>query len=112
MGQSIKAQEVYETLLHQATNESDKATIYYQLGRIKRNQGEYQEALSYYEKALAIRQQSLPSEHPDLGGSYNNIGLVYHNIGDYPKALSYYEKSLAIRLQSLPSNHPDLGASY
>ncbi|CAF0720604.1 unnamed protein product [Adineta steineri] len=112
MGQFTKAQEVFEVLLHQTTNESDKAPIYYQLGWIKHNQGEYQEALSSHEKALIIRQRLLPSNHPDLGDSYNKIGIVYDRMGDYPKALSYYEKALAIRQQSLPSNHPDLGASY
>ncbi|CAF0960380.1 unnamed protein product [Adineta steineri] len=112
MGQSNKAQEVYEVLLHQTTNESGKAPFHHQLGRIKRNQGEYQEALFYYEKALTIRQQLLPPNHPDLGMSYNNIGSVYDSMGDYPKALSYYERALEIRQQSLPYNHPDLGASY
>jgi hypothetical protein len=37
---------------------------------------EYSKALSSHEKALEIRQQSLPSNHPDLVLSYNNIGLV------------------------------------
>ncbi|CAF0916877.1 unnamed protein product [Adineta steineri] len=112
MGQYKKAQEVYETLLHQHTDESDKASVYHQLGRIKYNEGEYQEALCYYEKALVVRQQSLTLNHPDLGDSYNNIGGVYYSKGNYLKALSYYEKALAIRQQSLPSNHPDLGGSY
>ncbi|CAF3844684.1 unnamed protein product [Adineta steineri] len=96
MGQSNKAQEVYEVLLHQTTNESGKAPFHHQLGRIKRNQGEYQEALFYYEKALTIRQQSLSSSHPYLANSYNNIGNVYYSMGDYQKALSCYEKALTI----------------
>ncbi|CAF1357787.1 unnamed protein product [Adineta steineri] len=112
LGQFVNAQAAYEVLLHHATNESVKAKIYYQLGQLKDNQGEFQEALSYSEKALAIQQQSLPSNHPDLGASYDNIGNVYRHIGDYPKALSSHEKALAIRLQSLPSDHPDLGGSY
>ncbi|CAF0930616.1 unnamed protein product [Adineta steineri] len=112
MGQFNKAQEVYEDLLHQAANESDKAPIYYQLGCIKCNQGEYQEALVSHGKALVIRQQSLPSNHPDLAASHNNIGVVYYRKGDYTKALSNYEKALEIRQQSLLSNHPDLGDSY
>ncbi|CAF3489926.1 unnamed protein product [Adineta steineri] len=112
MGQFAKAQEIYEVLLHQAMNESDRAPIYYQLGWIKYNRGEYQEALSSNEKALTIRQQLPPSSHPDLGDSYNNIGLVYKNMGDYPKALSYYEKALDIQLQSLPSDHLNLSNSY
>ncbi|CAF0791314.1 unnamed protein product [Adineta steineri] len=105
MGQFNKAQEVYEVLLHQTAYESDKAPIYIQLGQIKYNQGEYREALTYYEKTLL-------SNHSDLDVSYNNIGLVYYNISDYPKALLFHKKALIIRQQSLPSNHPDLASSY
>ncbi|CAF1174345.1 unnamed protein product [Adineta steineri] len=112
MGQPNRAQEVYKVLLHQTTDESGKAPIYNQLGQIKYDQGEYPEALTYYEKSLAIKQKTLPSTHLSLGGSYNNIGLVYRNMGNYPKALSSHEQSLAIKQQSLPSDHPSLGNSY
>ncbi|CAF1179378.1 unnamed protein product [Adineta steineri] len=112
MGQSKKAQEIYEVLLHQTTNESDKAPIYYQLGWIKYSEGEYEEALLSHEKALKIRQQLLPSNHPHLGDSYNRIGAVYYSMGDYPKALSSHEKGIAIREQSLPSNYLHLASSY
>jgi tetratricopeptide (TPR) repeat protein len=112
MDQYDKAKEVYEVLLEQTTNESEKAHIYGQLGWVKANQGEYQEAITFYEKALAIQQQSLPPNHPDLGFSYNNIGEVYRKMGDDSKALSSYEKALAIKQQSLPLNHPSLAMSY
>ncbi|CAF1427501.1 unnamed protein product [Adineta steineri] len=112
MGQSNKAQEIYEVLLHQATDESEKAPIYHQLGMIKKDQGEYREALTYYKKTLAIYQKILPSNHPELAKIHNNIGLVHDDMGDYPKALSSHKKALAIRQQSLPSNHLDLGSTY
>jgi tetratricopeptide (TPR) repeat protein len=112
MGQSAKAQQVYETLLEQTRDESEKGNTYERLGLAKYNQGEYKEALAFYEKSLLIRQQSLPSNHSNLAVSYNNIGLVYHSMGDYPKALSSHEKALEIKQQSLPSNHPDLAMSY
>jgi tetratricopeptide (TPR) repeat protein len=112
MGQSDKAQEVYEVLLDQTTNESEKTTIYSQLGSVKSDQGEYQEAVTFYEKALALVQQSLPPNHPSLASNYNNIGSAYDGMGDHPKALSHYEKALAIDQQSLPPNHPNLAASY
>ena len=54
MGQFQKSQQVYEVLLEQATNESDKAPIYNQLGLMKDNQGEYKEAITFYEKSLEI----------------------------------------------------------
>ncbi|CAF1424454.1 unnamed protein product [Adineta steineri] len=112
MGQFNKAREVYEVLLHQTTDESDKAPIYNQLGQTKHKQREYPEALTCYEQSLAIYEKTLPSNHLNLGNVYSDIGLVYDKMGDYPKALSYYEKALAIRQQSLSFNHPDLGDSY
>ncbi|CAF4221947.1 unnamed protein product, partial [Rotaria sordida] len=38
--------------------------------------GNYSEALSSHEKALAIRQKSCPPNHPHLAMCYNDIGLV------------------------------------
>jgi tetratricopeptide (TPR) repeat protein len=96
MGQSDKAQQVYEVLLEQTSSDREKANIYHQLGLAKDDQGEYKEAITFYEKALEIKQKTLPPNHPHLAGSYNNIGVVYYNMGDYPKALSYYEKALEI----------------
>ncbi|CAF3494933.1 unnamed protein product [Adineta steineri] len=112
MGQFNKAQEVYEVLLDQTTYESEKASIYHQLGEIKYDQEEYQEALAYYKQSLAIQQKTLPFNHLNLASSYNNIGSVYYSTGDYLNALSSYEKAFAIKQESLPSNHSDLGDSY
>jgi tetratricopeptide (TPR) repeat protein len=70
MGQSNKAQDLYETLLEQATKESEKGDIYYQLGRAKHILGEYREALKFYENSLTIRQQLLPRNHFDLAKCY------------------------------------------
>jgi tetratricopeptide (TPR) repeat protein len=112
MRQSKKAQEVYEVLLDQTTNKSEKQPIYSQLGLAKYDQGEYEEAITFFDKSLAIRQQLFPPNHFTFALPYANIGLVYYNMGDYPKALSSHEKALAIRQQSLPPNHPDLASSY
>ncbi|CAF1133864.1 unnamed protein product [Adineta steineri] len=112
MGQFDKAEDIYQVLLDQTDNDEDKASLYCQLGLIKNAEGKYREALSFHEKALEIRQQSLSPNHPDLGESFNNIGEVYDNMDNYPKALSFYEKALEIRQQSLPFNHPDLGESF
>jgi tetratricopeptide (TPR) repeat protein len=112
MGQPKKAQQVYEILLEQATDESKKAPIYYQLGSVKYSQGEYHEAIIFYEKSLEIDKKTLPPNHPDLGSSYNNIGNMYFNMGDYSKALLSHEKAIEIKQQSLSPNHPALATSY
>ncbi len=65
----------------------------------------YTKALSYYEKALEIRQIALPPNHPDLATSYNNTGSMYNKMGDYSKAFSYFERARDIWQRSLPPNH-------
>jgi tetratricopeptide (TPR) repeat protein len=112
VGQFDKAQQVYEVLLDQATNDIDKALSYHHIGWANWEKGDYKEALSYCKKALKLRRRSLPSNHPDFAQSYMHIGIVYFNIGEYSKALLSHEKSLEIRQQSLPPHHPDLGKSY
>ncbi|CAF0890568.1 unnamed protein product [Adineta ricciae] len=112
LGQLDKAEELYTVLLEQTSDKNDRALYYHQLGCLKDDQGDYKMAIEYYEKALEIREKSLPSNHPSLATSYNNIGLVYDNMGEYSKALSFYEKALEIKEKSLPSNHPSLATSY
>ncbi|CAF0957788.1 unnamed protein product [Adineta steineri] len=112
IGQFNKAEELYNVLLEQTSDESEKQHYYNQLGFVHSNQGDYEKSIWYYEKALEICQKNLPSNHPDLATSYNNIGSVYEKMGEYSKALSSHEKALAIRQKTLPSNHPSLACSY
>ena len=112
MGESAKAQQVYEILLQQTTEEKGRGPIYHQLGLMADSLGQYEEALGYYEKSMGINEKQNPCNHLGSAVSYNNIGNVYDSMGDYPKALSSHEKALAIQQQSLPPTHPDLASSY
>jgi tetratricopeptide (TPR) repeat protein len=112
LGQPDKAEQIYEVLLGQATDDIGKALSYHNIGLAKYYKGEYKEALIFNEKALKIRQQLLPPNHPDLAKTYGNIGILYQSTGEYSKALSYHEKTLEIQKQLLPSNHPDFASSY
>ncbi|CAF1202500.1 unnamed protein product, partial [Rotaria sordida] len=112
IGQFDKAEELYMALLEQASNDSDKAHIYHQLGWVKRNQGQYKEAASFYEMSLKIERKTLPEDHPSLANTYNNIAIVYNDMGDYSKALEFYGKAHKILEKALPPNHPDLATSY
>ncbi|CAF5026612.1 unnamed protein product, partial [Rotaria socialis] len=111
VGHFGQAEELYNELLENATDDSDRAFIYHMLGMMKNKQGEYQQAVTFYEKSLAIKRKTLPEDHASLAHTYSNIGAVYNNMGEYSKALEYYEKSLKIREKALPPTHPDLATS-
>ena len=67
VGQMDRAEELYMTLLEQASGESDRSYYNHQLGYVKNAQGDYKEALSYYEKCLDMQQKTLPANHPEFG---------------------------------------------
>ncbi|CAF1197628.1 unnamed protein product [Adineta ricciae] len=112
IGQLDIAEQIYRVTVHEKFAGCLQADTYNQLGTIKHQQGQYEEAIILYHKSLEIQQQSLPSNHSDVAKSYNNIGNVYSDMGDYSRALSSYEQALEIQQQSLPSNHPDVASSY
>ncbi|CAF0994842.1 unnamed protein product [Rotaria sordida] len=107
-----KAEDVYDILLDQTTTDREKADIYNQLGLIKEGQGQYQDAIAYYQQSSTILQKILLPTDVRLAATYSNIGLVYDKMGDYSNALSFHQKALEIDQKNLPSNHPDLAASY
>ncbi|CAF4340334.1 unnamed protein product, partial [Rotaria sordida] len=108
LGENNKAEQLYNMLLNEASNENDESYCCHCLGIIKHNLGQYNEAIKFYQKVLDIKEKTLPPNDPDLASSYNNIGAVYDNMGEYSKAFSSYERSLEIRKIALPPNHPDL----
>ncbi|CAF3745036.1 unnamed protein product, partial [Rotaria socialis] len=108
VGHFDQAEELYNELLKNASDGSERAHIYHMLGMMNYHLGEYQQAVTFYEKSLEIYRKKLPEDDASLAPTYGNIGGVYDNMGEYSKALEYYGKSLKIRENVLPPTHPDL----
>ncbi|MEZ0344011.1 MAG: tetratricopeptide repeat protein [Caldimicrobium sp.] len=80
-----KAEESFNEALKLDPNFSE---AYTNLGSLKMMQGKYQEAISYFEKALS---------NPLYLNSYiafTNMGWAYYQLGDREKALLYLQKAL------------------
>lgn len=88
------------------------ATAYNYYGIALEGLGKYVEALTYGQKALAIRKEVLPETDPALGHSYNNVGTAYGNLGNHPKALEYLQQALKLLENALPAEHPDIATVY
>ena len=88
------------------------SVLYNNMAGVYEDLGEYEKAMEYYGKALAIRERVLGTEHPDTAATYNNMANVYYYQGDYSKALEYYGKDLAISERVLGFEHPSTAATY
>ncbi|CAF4725191.1 unnamed protein product, partial [Rotaria socialis] len=60
-------------LLENSSNDTDRAHIYHQLGILKNDQGQYQAAVTFYEKSLEIKRKALPEDDVSLADTYGNI---------------------------------------
>ena len=95
------ALKYYNRALHIAEKNNDSiymATSYNNIGSVYSDKGDYDKALEYLNKALAIRKAKLGEEHTDVANSYFFIGVTYCNKEEYSKALKYFDKALPIFL--------------
>lgn len=73
---------------------------------------DFELALKFHEKALAIREIVEGSSYPEIASSYNNIGTIYQRQGKYEDALKYYMHSLELRKKYLGEHNVDTATSY
>ena len=81
------------------------------LAAVYRAEKKYAEAAPLYERALALREKTLPPDHPDVAVSLNNLAVLYDAQDQFERAEPLYKRALASRERSLPPDHPDLAAS-
>jgi tetratricopeptide (TPR) repeat protein len=74
------------------TNRKAKeAFVYYRDGMSAQAEGEYAEALEYYEEALTLEED--PNDRSYI---FYNMGLIYASNGDHQKALELYHQAIEI----------------
>jgi eukaryotic-like serine/threonine-protein kinase len=83
--QAADAREFYRAALARRPKEP---VCYCAVGDTLREQGRYDEALTYYQKSLQL--------DPDFARGYCNIGLNYQEQGDVQVAINYYHRSLQL----------------
>lgn len=82
-----------------------------QAGYFLWQQGQYAEAEELCSRVLAIREQTLSSDHPDLALSLNNLGRLLHDAGKLAEAEPLLRRALTIWEQRLGKEHPDVAVS-
>lgn len=79
------------------------------LGIIYNELEEYDKAIDYHSKALALSEdKEIPSVYQSKATSLNNIGYVYQNLENYKKAQEHYQEGL--KQKNLKYDKPSLYA--
>jgi tetratricopeptide (TPR) repeat protein len=92
--QWLEALTIFEGLWREELPSSLKGTLANDLGLLYRDKGEWERAIEYYERSLAIKEK-VGDEH-GMATTFNNLGEVYRVKGEWDRAIEYYEKDLAI----------------
>lgn len=104
--------------LESATNlnfKTEEATAYNLIGLIKKQEKKYEEAITFFDKALTLRQQL--KDKKGEGVTLGNIGEALEGKGNLLKALNIQLQSLTVKLSiqhqsGLAWAHFDLGSVY
>lgn len=70
-------------------------------------QGNYTQAIPLVQRALAMQEKILGSEHPDVALSLIALGELHLRMGNRDQAESSFRRSRSTRLYSLGSPSPD-----
>ena len=90
----------------------DRAQMHNQLGAICFQQGNFDEALVHFEKALEIQLKCLPPIHPHTAIVYKNLGNIHIELKNYPAAIQMFETSLKIGQQCWHKSHSEISQIY
>ncbi|NIO71204.1 MAG: tetratricopeptide repeat protein, partial [Anaerolineae bacterium] len=71
-----------------------KGTLANDLGLLYQAKGEWDRAIAYYERSLALKEKV--GDEYGMAPTFHDLGLVYQYKGNLDKAIEYHQRSLAI----------------
>ena len=86
-----------------------RAVVTANIGNTEFRLGHYQEAITDFQHALALREQSDGKDSPGLAYALEGLGSSSLALGNYAEAEGYYRRALAARGRALTPDHPTLG---
>ena len=93
-------------------DEMCESAVYNNLGNVLKDMGEYNEAIEYHKKSLAIQEKLYGKKSPGVAYSLTNLGTIAHDQNDYDSSLKYHRQALEIKLITLGKNNQSTAISY
>ncbi|MBK7862322.1 MAG: tetratricopeptide repeat protein [Archangiaceae bacterium] len=80
-------------------------------GDVALAEGRPKDAKRDFERALKLREATLPDGHPDLAMTLNNLGTAQAQLRDYEAAEKSYQRSYELHRQYEGAEHPNTASS-
>jgi tetratricopeptide (TPR) repeat protein/predicted Ser/Thr protein kinase len=87
-----------------------EALLLNHLASIELSSGSYESARQLQQRSLALREQALGANHPDIWSALGNLALIHEKLGEYEQARALHERALAVVKDELGAQHPDIGS--
>ncbi len=85
-----------------------RARLWFAIAAALVEQGRYDDAVPYLERARNVWLRELDPQHPDAARPLISLGNVASYRGRIDQAVDYYQQALVVREAALGANHPDL----
>ncbi|CAF1271088.1 unnamed protein product [Adineta ricciae] len=89
-----KSDYFYREAIQVETSPQRLSVLYNNLGMVKDELDQYDEALRYYSKSLDLKKTEESGSAADDATTYNNIATLYWKMKKMDKAIEYYEKAI------------------
>ncbi len=96
LDQSTHYTTIFQSVARSENDAYNLAVADHYLGLINRLQGNFREALGYFESALEHFEIDSATLQSCLGALFN-IGVIHQTVGDYDKALEFFYRELELR---------------
>jgi tetratricopeptide (TPR) repeat protein len=90
---------------------SEMATLLRNTGFYLHQRGQFAQAESFYQSALALRERVCGPEHPDTADSLSKLAWIYKEQGKYGAAYPLEERALNIREKMFGPEHSETATS-
>lgn len=94
------------------TQTEEYAEVLNNIGAALEEQGDIEEAVEYYQKALTVDRGIYGESYSEVALRNVNIGLALQEKGEYNQALDHYQKALRIDQGLFGELHPSVASDY
>ena len=113
MGKFDLAEKFYRHLLDELPpNDASLSPLYYTLGLVIMDKGDYDASLQWFHKSLEIFMRTNPSDYVNISSKYICIGILHQKKSNYSQALEWFNKGIELFKQAHDENHLNMAYLY